>query len=1100
MFLEHPRAFVAASMLALTLALAGRGGKTLASSGPAEKIEAFVLGPASPDPDGSLHFMVVKDGHPSAAMPAALQRIFTPIFDDSFTPARKPEWQVIRGAATAAEGRLVASGTRDLVVVGGLKATDVRVSVDARADAQMGIVLRYQNPGNFVLAFFTPGARIIGFHQSIDGNLGPWLGATSAAGLSGRSLHVVAETDGPLATLTVSDDQGHRALARTRLTRILGAGSVGLYHDASVPGPQQFAEFSATRIERPLPAGAIEVIVPPGKDAEDQAWSLGQRVSISGTLSTAEQYGRRRAVIRVSGPRDIIPLSDPARQGTLFPVHNPGRQWHRFVAEGYGQEPVCGVIYRAGDPVTNGMPLGGVDTGCLDLETSGMLGYATIFNTHVPRRGPLNVPILGLSVGGKTWLLCDPQPKDGAGGYQPTASGQKYSLWRNGKYEQTADLLTPVPMDLKLDGVETAREIHYWGHYPVADLEFETGAPVEVGLRAWSPFLPGDLVDSTRPAAVFEVHLRNATGAVQKGTLAFTFPGPLDREAGSSRFQRLPIEGAFRGVEVVAPLASYALGVIGRETPRLGGELGSDAGAWSKIARELPASDPTRAGTSAAVDFALAPGEARVVRFALAWFAPDWNAGGYNWAGAPHTFTHMYAKHHPGARQTAEALARDHDSLLRRVLAWQQVIYRERSLPVWLRDSLVNNLHLIAETGMWAQARPPLPAWVKPEDGLFGMNECPRGCPQIECIPCSFYGNQPLVYFFPKLALATLRGYKGYQYPDGAAVWVFGGCTGQTPPIDLANPTKGYQFATNGISLAAMVDRYWLCHGKNEPGFVKEFLPIVKQNMTYTVGMRPSYGEGDGIIAMPTGNVGTEWFEAPEPGWRGMTAHVGGLHLAQLRIAQRLARLAGDAPFETQCGAWIAAGARSMETHLWTGRYYRNYVEPETRSRSDLIFGFQLDGEWITDHHGLPSALPEDRVKTTLATIKAANIAVTKYGAVNYVAPDGTPAKVGGYGTYSYFPPEVLMLAMNFMYEGQREFGIELAHKAWHNIVCRQGYTWDMPNIMRGDVDTGERTYGNDYYQDMMLWSLPAALAGQDFGAPAQPGGLVDRINKAARR
>ena len=90
------------------------------------------------------------------------------------------------------------------------------------------------------------------------------------------------------------------------------------------------------------------------------------------------------------------------------------------------------------------------------------------------------------------------------------------------------------------------------------------------------------------------------------------------------------------------------------------------------------------------------------------------------------------------------------------------------------------------------------------------MNECPRGCPQIECIPCSFYGNQPLVYFFPELALSTLRGYKGYQYADGAPPWIFGGCTGGTPPIDFANPTRGYQFATNGISAAAMVDRFLL--------------------------------------------------------------------------------------------------------------------------------------------------------------------------------------------------------------------------------------------------------------------------------------------------
>ena len=95
--------------------------------------------------------------------------------------------------------------------------------------------------------------------------------------------------------------------------------------------------------------------------------------------------------------------------------------------------------------------------------------------------------------------------------------------------------------------------------------------------------------------------------------------------------------------------------------------------------------------------------------------------------------------------------------------------------------------------------------------------------------------------------------------------------------------------------------------------------------------------------------------------------------------------------------------------------------------------------------------MPADRVKTTLATIKRGNIAVTKYGAVNYVAPDGRPAKVEGYGTYSYFPPEALMLAMTYMYDGEKEFGLELARKVWHNIECIQGYTWDMPNIMRGD-------------------------------------------------
>ena len=780
----------------------------------------------------------------------------------------------------------------------------------------------------------------------------------------------------------------------------------------------------------------------------------------------------------------------------LFPTDLPERDWARFQAAGF-RELVCGVIYGLNDTVTNGMALGGIDTGCIDLETSGLLGYCTLFNSHIPRRGPINLPVLGVNVAGKTWVLCDPkQVKQGGGDYQRRTEGKP---------------VPPVRLDLKLDGVGTANNIHYWGHYPVADLEFETAAPVSVGLRAWAPFLPGDVVNSTIPAIVFEVHIRNTGALRQKGAVAFSFPGPTEEEAGSREFARQSITGPFTGHEVKGRLAAYVLGVVNERHARTGGGLGPDGAAWAAIARALPEAVSTDPSASVAVDFELASGGERVVRFVLAWHAPTWNGVGYNGAtsvpekfsGEPRTFTHMYAKLHPDALGAAQLIAEKHAALLERVLAWQQVVYSENRLPVWLRDSLINVLYMITEDGYWAQKRAPLPEWVREKDGLFGMNECPRGCPQIECIPCSFYGSLPIVYFFPELELSTLRGYKGYQFEDGAPTWIFGGCTGRTPYIDFAYPTRGYQFATNGISLAALVDRFLLCCDTADRRHLKEFYPMVKKCMTWTVNLRttPEYGLGERIISMPDKNEGTEWFEAPEPGWCGMTAHVGGLHLAQLRITERMAKAAGDTAFADQCAAWIQAAQEAMEKRLWDERgYYLNYLEPETGRKSDLVFGYQLDGEWIADHHGLASTLPEDKVRKVLDTIKRCNVVVTKYGAVNYANADGTAANIKGYGAYSYFPPEALMLAMTYMYKGQSEFGAELARKVWHNLVCLQGYTWDLPNIMRGDVDTGERTFGNDYYQDMMLWSLPAALEGQDLSAPVKPGGLVDRMIAAAKK
>ncbi|MBX7255662.1 MAG: hypothetical protein K1Y02_04795 [Candidatus Hydrogenedentes bacterium] len=762
----------------------------------------------------------------------------------------------------------------------------------------------------------------------------------------------------------------------------------------------------------------------------------------------------------------------------LFPSDLPSREWVHFQAEGF-QEPALGVIFRGHDILTNGMALGGIDTGCIDFENTGLLGYMTIFNTHVPRRGPVNLPFLGLNVGGQTWVLCNPQPKDGWGGSQ------------KGKE------VIPVDMGLKLEGVKTVDDILYWGHYPVADVEFKTDAPVQVGMRAWTPFLPGDVVNSMVPAILFEVRLRNASSQAQTGTIAISFPGPTPQEAGTDVFTRESVaNGSFSGLSVKAPLASYVLGSLNAKV-RTGGELGGNVLNWTRIASALPDTTGGASGSSAAVDFRLAAGKSKVVRFVLAWSAPTWKGSGFNWAEG-NVFRHMYDKYYPDAVQTAAQMGRSHKQLLSRTLAWQEAIYTDDSLPVWLRDGLVNILYCITEDGFWAQRDSGALAWVNEADGLFGLCECPRGCPQIECIPCSFYGSQPLVYFFPELQLSTMRGYKHYQGEDGRPVWTFGA------PVDMITPTyTQYQSSTNGVSLLGVVDRFLMCCDTADKKYTKEFYPLIRKTMEYNVNIgkagNPNYSIGEQVVAMPNIEGNLEWFETQEPGWNGLAGHIAILRLGQLAIARRAAEQMGDADFVKQCDDWSRAAMEAIEKRLWDSRgYYLNWHEPISGKKSDLIFGYQLDGEWVLDHHGLPSPLPKERVLTILDTIKKTSIAVTKYGAVNYTNPDGTVANPGGYGSFSYFPPEALMLAMNYMYEGQTAYGIELARKVWHNMVCLQGYMWDVPNIMRGDADTGERTFGNDYYQDMMLWSVPAAIHGQDFAGPMQPGGLVDRVLKAA--
>jgi uncharacterized protein (DUF608 family) len=801
--------------------------------------------------------------------------------------------------------------------------------------------------------------------------------------------------------------------------------------------------------------------------------------------------------------RNPVPYKGKAGPA-LFATGVNGRDWVQFDAEGFSA-PVCGIVYRHGDEVPHGMPLGGVSTGFLDLETDGTFGYCTLFNSGVPTRGPLGMPCLGLGVDGKTCVL------------------------------------TTRPVM----GNENAHEIHYWGHYPVADIEYETSAPISVGVRAWSPFLPGDVFGSDIPAAVFEVHLRNVSKGQRKVTLAFSFPGPTQAEAQISKdslregkfIDWVPISepvakgsvpahrkevsaGEFRGMVVTSERGTgYFLGVIGEQNQlRFGGSIGRpgyefmSGQEWAKISQKLPPVVETDFGSTLATDLVLNSGESKVIRILLTWYSPIWKGEG------SHYYARMYTRRYRDSVAVAQAVAQDHRSLLGRILSWQQTVYTAAEIPVWLRESLVNILHLITKTGYWAIAQAPIGKWCQESDGLFGMNECPRECPQIECIPCSFYGNIPLVYFFPELALSTLRGYKAYQFPDGAAPWVFGGCTAgaaegyrPTDGCEMATPSPGYQTTLNGPCYIAMLDRYWLRTGDDE--VLKEFYPSIKKNTIYTMGLRPG---PDGIASVPEGNrnptqpkgkpgSGLDWFEGN--GWFGMTPHVGGIHLAHLRMAQRMAEKMGDQAFVQQCQEWLKQGSESTETKLWTGKYYLAYYEPESGKKSDLVFGFQLDGDWMCFFHGLPGVFQQDRAKTTLETIRKTCMALAPYGAANFANPDGTAALSDkfmaegwglDYGSYGYFPPEVFMLAGTYLYYGQRETGMELARNCLYGITVKHGDTWNQPNIVSGQ--TGKVTYGSDYYQNMMLWSLPAALERKDLRLASGAGGLVDRMITAAKK
>jgi uncharacterized protein (DUF608 family) len=235
---------------------------------------------------------------------------------------------------------------------------------------------------------------------------------------------------------------------------------------------------------------------------------------------------------------------------TLFPTDAPRLAWSEFPAAKFTRR-VSGVVYRLDASPCCGVPLGGLGTGCIDLDARGTWGWSSVFNPvatrpigseiRLPRRLPRVQAVLGLNAGGRAWVLASKALMEGGETEWCTEPGGNDGV---GKIK--VDRL-PCP---RVEDAGFAAEIHYWGHYPVADLEYETDAPVSVGMRAWAPFIPGDAAASNLPGAVFEVHVRNPGPKVQRVTLGFNAPGPDAAEARGSRFTRQAVHEAVDGMLV----------------------------------------------------------------------------------------------------------------------------------------------------------------------------------------------------------------------------------------------------------------------------------------------------------------------------------------------------------------------------------------------------------------------------------------------------------------------------------------------------------------------------------------------------------------------
>jgi len=702
--------------------------------------------------------------------------------------------------------------------------------------------------------------------------------------------------------------------------------------------------------------------------------------------------------------------------GPLFDASADRTRLQTFRVDGL-RSPACGTVYPAEGLEQGGMPLGGLGTGYLCLDPDGRFGKCSIFN-RLPAPMAINQPFLFLTVGDRRLTLA-------------TAK----------------------------DGVGDVKAVHYFGHFPVADLRLELDCPLRVELRAYSPFILGDAAECNTPAAVFEVRLANVSQASQKAVLTFA-PGGFP--AGEAK--RFDLEG-WAGVQVTHRPLEGMPGWV-HHTYALAIERGS--------------AEADGKGASVSAPCELKPNERATLRFVLAWHQP------YLREGSGRVEKHQYAERFADANAVAAHAARKHADWLRRVLAWQDVLYASE-LPDWLKEELVNVPYTLAKNSTWLAKTRPDDWWGT--EGLFLVNESFSTCPITETMPCRFFGHWPALLFFPELELTALKAIRFFQLRDGQPPF----CLGLR--FSIRDPRYHCQHTCGAGEYPQMIYRYYLRTGDEQ--FLRDFWPSARDSLRFLLWLDR---DGDGLVEDQPHAFPGEGFPGNNPldcwSWHGPSSYTAGKGLGALVCGIKMAELVGD---KAQAGQWRQAlerGRKAYDAKLWTGSYYRTYAGDATHKPNDSCFSAQLSSVWCTRVLGLEDPVPKERIEKALESIARLNIPASRFGMVDAVFADGTVCKEARWADDIFIQCNATA-AMVYLYFGQRETG-EKAAKAMLDTIFRGPHPmpWSQPCGLSSA--SGGTCHGHDYYDHMVVWSYPLAFAGQDIRAACAKGGLIARILEAA--
>lgn len=201
--------------------------------------------------------------------------------------------------------------------------------------------------------------------------------------------------------------------------------------------------------------------------------------------------------------------------------------------------------------------------------------------------------------------------------------------------------------------------------------------------------------------------------------------------------------------------------------------------------------------------------------------------------------------------------------------------------------------------------------------------------------------------------------------------------------------------------------------------------------------------------------------------FQGTHAYTSGIFLAALLACQKMAGVLEDKDFARSCRSYFLKGSYSFEKELWNGEYFG-----PTCALS------QLNGQWVADLLGLGLIAQKAKIKKALASIFKHNSRHSRYGFVNSVTAGGRLDRSNNHS-------KNIWCGMNYAFAGlclTQGFPLNKVLKPvaqiWDNVTRVQKNPWNQPDMI--DSESGKFLFGDSYYRNMAIWSIPIARALSD--------------------